>query len=260
MSPLSTKLSTRLALGLCAAIATSALLTGCFGGNSTERTYFSVQYPVENVWSYERPRYQGMVRVQRFDCAMAYDRQEMVYRSNPHQFQYYWYKLWAAKPRKMLREAVTAHLRQSNLFSGVVLDVGDKLPVYELRAEILAIEELDASAEQWYAHLSMRLTLVRYEDGNHIWEYVFDERKQVYNRQPVFVVRAMSEIAEKELGKAFADLDQQLAEITGAEAPPGGPGVALQQQGDDTQQGDETDPDEEEPQENVPRATLKKPR
>lgn len=212
--------------GLALLILSLALATsGCFGGASPQRTYYTMQYPLDQLWAYESPRYPFEVRVDRLEADAAYDRQEMVYRSNPHEFRYYTYRLWSAKPRKMLREVLQRHLRTTNLFRGVTLDIDDRLPDYDLIVEIIAIEELNADEETWFAHLAMRFALVRFSTGKRVWEYSFDRRKEVYNREPVYVVRALSEIAEEEFSTAFAALDAYLAEETGLDAPPGGPGV-----------------------------------
>jgi len=227
------------------------LLAGCFGGTPVERSYFSLQYPADHGWRYETPRYPDMVRVKRCESNQAYDRQEMVYRANPHEFQYYWYKLWASKPRKMLHEMLANHLRASNIFQEVVLDIGDRLPQYDFICEVLAIEELNATQDEWYAHLSMRFALLRFDDGTRVWEHTFDARKPVYNRQPVYVVRTMSEIAEEQFNSAFETMDQFLAEATGAPAPAGGP-LALVKQ-DNTETSEPTDGEDP----NVPSARLK---
>ena len=232
-----------------------AMLTACFGSSAPQRTYYSIQYPLDRAWSYESPHFSEMVRIKRFDSAMAYDKQEMVYRSNPHEFQYYWYRLWAAKPRKMLREVFTSHLRSSNIFSQVVLDIGDRLPDYDLEAEILAVEELNASKEEWYAHFSMRLSLSRFEDGKEMWSYTIDERRRVYNRQPVYVVRTLSEIAQDGFNEALADLDATLSESVEAPTPKGGPGVIKADQ-DKPEEG-AADAASESQDDNRPRATLK---
>lgn len=250
-------------------VATALFVTGCFGGSSPQRTYYTMQYPTEQLWSYAEPRYPFEVRVERLDSDAAYDRQEMVYRSNPHEFRYYTYRLWSAKPRKMLREVMQRHLRTTNLFRNVTLEIDDRLPDYDLIVEIIAIEELNADQETWFAHLAMRFALVRFETGKRVWEYSFDRRKEVYNREPVYVVRALSEIAEEEFGKAFAALDQYLAEETGMEAPPGGPGSsALARSGGADRDGATVERDEPgdtrvtdpvtQPADDGPSATLKK--
>ena len=137
-------------------------------------------------------------------------RQEIVYRANPYEFQYYWYRLWASKPRKMLGELINSHLRYTNLFQHVSSTIEDKLPDYLLDIDISAIEELDVSDTEWYAHLALRFTLSRPEDNTTAWTYQFDAKRPVASNQPVYVVKAMSELLDAELVKAFQDLDNAL--------------------------------------------------
>jgi len=198
------------------------VLTGwaCFGGNPPERTYFALQYPMgEQVKRYQEPRHPVFIRVQRFDTALAYNRQEIVYRKDPHSFRYYAYRLWAAKPPKLLGEVITNHLRLSNLAEEVTQDIGDKAPDYELRAVVLALEEMNASETEWFAHVSIRLSLSRYKDNAQIWEYTFDERRPVYVRQPVHVVRTISEILEEQTNEVVRQLDVVLSKELNV-APP----------------------------------------
>lgn len=44
-----------------------------------------------------------------------------------------------------------------------------------------------------------------------MWTYAFDARRAVADNQPVYVVKAMSELLDAELVKAFQDMDQKLS-------------------------------------------------
>ena len=196
-------------LGLCAA--SVVLLPSCFGSKTPERTYFSIDYALGEQQHYATPKYDASVVIRNFTTSNAYDRQEIIYRSNPYEFQYYWYRLWASKPRKMLRELVSKHLRYTNIFKDVTLAIEDKMPDYELDVDITAIEELDASNTEWYAHVAMRMTLTEFKStgkGIVIWSDEIDVKNPVADNQPVYVVKAMSEILDSELSRAFADMDK----------------------------------------------------
>ena len=195
-------------------IATLLVLGGCFGGGgSVERTYYSLTYEIESTSGkrFAVPRFPFVLRVDRFDSALAYDKQEIVYRQNPYEYRYYPYRLWSAKPRKLLREMIATHLRRANVFSDVIVQMGDKLPEYSLEAEVLAVEELDAAADRWYAHLAIRFTLIRFSDNKQVWGFSFDEKRPVHERKPVFVVRELSTILETQLAKLVDGLDAFLA-------------------------------------------------
>lgn len=185
---------------------------GCFGNKAPERTYYSVDYALTTQPRTEHPKYDATLVVQNITSALAYDRQEIVYRANPYEFQYYWYCLWASKPRKMLSELITAHLQYANLFKNVSTTIEDKLPDYLLDVHIVSIEELDVSETEWYAHMSLRFTMYRAADNSVVWNYTFDGKRQVADNRPVYVVKAMSEILDAELTKAFMQLDDKLSQ------------------------------------------------
>ncbi len=228
------------------------ILPGCFGKKSPERTYYSIDYALGTQPTNTSPKYNKTVVIQNISTALAYDRQEIVYRANPYEFQYYWYRLWASKPRKMLRELIVGHLRYTNLFTSVSSTIEDKLPDYLLDIEISSIEELDVSDTEWYAHLGLRFNLQTMDLSKTIWTYTFDSKVPVASNQPVYVVKAMSELLNTELVKAFQDLDQKLATsnlMHHPYAPPAPSNDAI----DFSDSSEESAPVEED----VPRATLK---
>ena len=198
-------------------------LSACVGGKAIERSYFSIQYVLG-----ETDRLTGIqkiphkLQVNRFSASIAYDRQEIVYRSNPHEFRYYWYKLWAAKPEKLVREQVVTHLRHIGLFAEVGSKVTERRPHYELSGHVNAVEELDSVNGRWFAHLDITFTVTRSEDGKRVFEQRYAKKKEVHERRPVFVVRALSEIL-REHNQAFAaDLQATLANDIQPSATPSG--------------------------------------
>ena len=49
--------------------------------------------------------------------------------------------------------------------------------------------------------------MLRVEDGAQIWEYSFDERKQVYQPEMVYTVQKMSEIFQTQMDVVVSQLD-----------------------------------------------------
>ncbi|MFT7623716.1 MAG: ABC-type uncharacterized transport system auxiliary subunit [Myxococcota bacterium] len=209
--------------------ATTLLLTGCFGGPSVQRTYYSLQVPIDVP---EAPRrFDVRIVVRPFDVAVAYRRQELVYRTNPYQFSFYNYRLWAARPDKLLTSVTTTYLRRSGQFESVSEDVGDLLPTYELTGEIVALEELDSTEKAWFGRLAMRIVLRTFEDRRTVWEHTFDRKERVIERDPMFVVKVINQILFEELAVAQHSLDaallakaHQVVERRTPAAPGGKPG------------------------------------
>ncbi len=174
-----------------------------------EETFFTLAYSLRPPAADARPL-AGAVRVRDLDIAPAYDKDRIVYRFSPYQFQYYNYMLWAVKPNKMVTDLVARHLDRAAVFESVQREYGDNPPEYELAGMLEAIEELD-SGDEWFAHLVMSLQLIRRADGRAVWSKRIDAQKRVYNKQPVYVVRAISELLEAELEAVIEELRTTLA-------------------------------------------------
>jgi hypothetical protein len=52
------------------------------------------------------------------------------------------------------------------------------------------------------------------EDGTTAWTYTFDAKRPVADNRPVYVVKAMSELLDAELSKAFEDLDKKMSNLS----------------------------------------------
>jgi ABC-type uncharacterized transport system auxiliary subunit len=166
---------------LVAAVLLALLLTGC--SSAPDRKYYGLAYSLAESQTYPTPRYPVTLRVQEPDVRLAYDRPQIVYRYDPYNFRYYHYRFWVAKPQSMVAELVFQHLKHMNLFKDVSLTYTAGIPDYELAGQIDALEEYD-SGDTWYAHLSMSFRLVRFDDRQVIFTWRFDEKKEVFTKDP----------------------------------------------------------------------------
>jgi len=189
------------------------LVSFCACASVQPNQYFTISLPeIEGKAQGATPNpHPVRLRVTPFQGALPYDRPEIVYRSSPFMFQYYSSKLWASKPQHLLREVVLRYLQTKGIVMEVSLEYGDQLPDYELSGEVVAIEEFD-SGDLWFAHLAMRFSLVRFSDKVRIWQYSFDKRRTVFRKEPMFVVKAMSEILQEELQNLATMVDRAIAE------------------------------------------------
>ena len=180
---------------------------GCVGGKAIERSYYSIQYPMEGIRSTQSvPSSPARIQVDRCTAAIAYDRQEIVYRSDPHEFRYYWYRLWAAKPARLIQEQVRGHLKQTGQFTAVVGRVADIPADYRLRCHLYAIEELDSAEGRWFANLDIGFTLTRISDRETVFEKRYAGKQEVFEKRPVFVVRALSALLKSHSAELSTDL------------------------------------------------------
>lgn len=193
--------------GVAASLAGVILLTVVACGGP-QRYYYTLSYPeIEKDGGQIPPAlHKGRLRVTRFTIGETYKRPQLVYRQSPYQFQYYGYRYWAAKPQKMLRDIFHEHLKIIGMFEAVEQDYGDKAFDWELSGEIDAIEEFD-SGGVWFAHLAMKIELTRLSDKKVVWRYAFDRKRKVEKKNPVFVIKALSEILKVEMDVVAAGID-----------------------------------------------------
>jgi len=202
------------------AVAALALLlaTGC--ADAPAKRYYTLNYVPAELDSRTRTSpYPFTVRVRDLDIEEAYARPQIVYRKSPFQLDYYFYRVWAVKPTRMLSDLLQKHLLASNLVTSVVrrFDEGSK-PHFEITGTIEAIEEYD-SEDIWFAHIALHLRLTRLSDGKVVYSRRFDNRKRVFENKPEYVVREMSAIVEFVLNQVMKDLDAVLARELGMSVP-----------------------------------------
>lgn len=185
------------------------LATAC--SSVPETHYFTMSYVLLSSGSEDVSPYPATLRVRMLDIAPAYDMERIVYRYSPYEFQYYNYMQWATKPQKMVTDLLMRHLRHARLFYHVGQEYRDRHPDYELHGVLNAIEEID-SGDEWYAHLGFSLRMTRYRDERVVWSYDADRKKRVYNKEPVYVVKALSELMEEEMKKIVVRLRKFLDE------------------------------------------------
>lgn len=181
----------------------TALTCGC--SSVPDYTYFTMAYTLLQAEGDTDQPLAESLRIRDLEIAPAYDKDKMVYRFSPYQFQYYNYMLWAVKPNKMVTELIVRHLEHSGLFEVVSRDYGDARPQFELTGTLEAIEELDSGSE-WYAHLAFSLRVSRFRDERVVWSHRVDAKKRVYNKAPVYVAKALSELMEAEMNKVVEKL------------------------------------------------------
>ena len=71
---------------------------------------------------------------------------------------------------------------------------------------MVALEKLDAG-DLFFSHLAMSFKMVRIEDGAQIWDYSFDQRRQVFQPEMVYTVRSMSAIFQSQMDMVVSQLD-----------------------------------------------------
>ena len=196
----------RYALGIVA----FSIVAGC--GSIPLRHFYEMNYLPSSHWNRQSPApYPCTIRVADFDIEQAYNRPEIVYRQSPFQLQYYYYRVWAVKPARMITDLAYKHLEMSRIAAHLVrrYDESPK-PDYELSGYIEAVEEYD-SDELWFAHLALTINLTRISDGSSVYTRRFDLRKRVYQHTPEYVIRELSSLMEYVMTQVIHDIDVKFA-------------------------------------------------
>lgn len=197
-----------------------AIIQLCLCASLPVKQYYLLSYIPEapKTRIYQAP-YPYTVRLKDFDIEEAYSRPQIVYRKSPFELQFYFYKIWAVKPTRMITDLAFQHLYSVNLFSRLVrrFDEGYK-PEYEITGTIEAIEEYD-SDEVWFAHLAINIRCTRISDGRAVYQRRFDNVKQVYQHQPEQVIKELSWIMDNLMSQVVIDLDKTFAREYGVTEP-----------------------------------------
>lgn len=199
-------------------IAATLLVFGC--SKPIMKQYYLLNYQPDmlNNRIQEEP-YPYTVRLRPFDIEKAYSKANIVFRKSPYELEYYGYRHWAVRPKDMMTDLVYTHLETIDLVKNTVRRLDEKgKPDYELAGTVLSIEEYD-SEETWFAHLAIRMTLTRLSDGKVIYNRLFDQRKRVEERDPLYVVQTLSELTDYFASSLMNDLDKVLhSELKGAKS------------------------------------------
>lgn len=185
------------------ALLAAALGAGCFGARAVQRQFFVLSQ--EHDPGPGRARVRGLIRVRDLDAETVYEKFQIVIRQSPFQLRYSGLNLWAVRPNVMVSDIIARTLQDSGVFIAVTRDLSAARPDFTLAGELLALEVYD-SDEIWYAHLAMTLRVNRFDDGQQLWRFDFDERKLVGTTEMSHAVRAMSELLQLGMRRAVVDL------------------------------------------------------
>ena len=185
----------------------TALIAACSMGKIPTRNYYIISYnpiPKAPVNS-ERP-YPYSIQIGRFDVQRIFNRQNILYRYSTNQIQYYELQQWAVRPDYMVEDMVFKHFEASNLTNRIGVEFFDTPADFRLEGSVEALEKFDAG-DLYFAHLAMSFKMLRISDGSQVWDYTFDQRRQVYQEEMVYTIRGLSSILQAQLDFAVNQID-----------------------------------------------------
>ena len=182
-------------------------IMACSFGSVQVRDYYLISYkPVSIPTAGSKRPYPFALQVGRIEIQRIFNRQNILYRFSPNQIQYYEFQHWAVRPDFMITDMVLKHLGASNITNRVDIDFLETRPDFRLDGMLDALEKYDAG-DLFFAHLAMSFKLFNVSNGSQIWDYSFDERKQVFQQEMVYTVRGLSSILQNQMDIVVSQLD-----------------------------------------------------
>lgn len=149
------------------------------------------------------------IGIEPFDSDVLYKGDRIVYRNSEYEVQFYHYRRWVAPPNKIVREAVLNQFQSSGIFEKVV-NTNSPLKVdYVLRGNIKSFEEWDEN-NTWYGLVSIAFELHDNETKEIVWQNTLTEKTPVSSKEPVEVVKAISESLKRVVEKAIQEIEENL--------------------------------------------------
>ncbi len=197
-------------VALLLALLFAAALCSCYFGKNLETRYYTLDYvpspPPERI---QHGSFPVSLRLREPTIAEAYRRSQIVYRQSSYQMLFYSYHLWAVDPDRMVGDLLFKHLSAARLFDNVTRVVESHPSDYQLTCDIQAIEEFDGT-QAWYAHLAVEYQLIKQDSGQVVWKKLYDLRKAVPQKEPVYVVRELSGLLETMNNGLIQELEAEL--------------------------------------------------
>lgn len=189
-------------------VLTGMLLYGCSLTHSKQEVqYYALALPSPDSSGPVLTKASLVVRP--FAAQAPYDRDRIVYRSSPYEFDFYHYHRWVTKPADMITTLTRRSLQQSGLFT-TVYPTPDAQADLQLGGVIRQYEEVDQT-QSWQAVLSIEVWLSRSREPAPFWFRSYTATQQAAKRNPAAVAEAMSRNLQDILARLTHDLAGALA-------------------------------------------------
>jgi ABC-type uncharacterized transport system auxiliary subunit len=155
----------------------------------------------------------------------AYDTDRIVYRLSPYRLDYYEYHRWSAPPGLLVADYLRRAYAQTGLFREVVAEPTSD-GEWVLAGRLVALDEIDESAERWQARIALELSLRDARTGAAVWSAAYERREPMPERNPEGLARALSDALARIVTDSAPALAEQArrtpdeAQAPGAEASP----------------------------------------
>jgi ABC-type uncharacterized transport system auxiliary subunit len=130
-----------------------------------------------------------VLAIERLTADAAYDDARIVYRESPYRLDYYHYHRWTSPPGLMVSDYLRMAYQQSGLFRSVISGYSSDADAI-LSGRLMAIEEVNESAESWLARVRVELQLRDARTGDLLWSRLITETEVLEAREPEGLAKA----------------------------------------------------------------------
>ncbi len=177
--------------------------------------YYRVDYDLDKATG-NGHHLEKTLAVAQFSSDVLYETDKIVYRNSPYEAQFYHYRRWVAPPKKLVGERILRHLQTSRLFGRVVKFPASGQIDYILRGNLQAFEEWD-EGDHWFGLVSVEFQLHERATEEVIWQAELSHKTQSTRKEPVEVVRAISESLNAVIADAIVEIKKSVSAGEAAE-------------------------------------------
>ncbi len=186
------------------------VITGCGGIPQTH--YYRIDYTPASATS-NNAGVPVTLGVSQFTADVLYESDKIVYRNSPYEVQFYHYRRWVAPPRKIVTERILRQYQTSGAFGKVVRLPTKQTVDYVLKGNIRAFEEWDEN-NAWAGLVTLEFSLQDIESNETIWQKTLSQRTAAVKREPVEVVKAISQSLNQVIQNSIEDIEKHLVNRT----------------------------------------------
>ncbi|MFQ5768956.1 MAG: ABC-type transport auxiliary lipoprotein family protein [bacterium] len=171
--------------------------------------YYRIDYTMQEPSTQNNNISPYTLGISQFTADILYENDKIVYRRSPYEVQFYHYRRWVAPPKKIVTEKLLKQFRASGEFQRVVSIPSTFKIDYILKGRIQAFEEWDESSA-WYGIVALEFQLQNPETKEILWEKMISEKTPAAKKEPVEVVKAISESLNKVVKKSIEEIKKKL--------------------------------------------------
>jgi ABC-type uncharacterized transport system auxiliary subunit len=176
------------------------MMTGCMSEKTVVLKYYVLEKPGQDPAGDPEPRKQihAVCEIGPTEVNPVLETNQIINRSNSHEFTYYRYHQWAIRPSIAVREMVKHQLESSGLFERVSGSHTRSIPDYRFITSLQKLEVLESN-ESFAAHVKLEYSILDNANNKVLLNHMADRTEELGSRDLNLFVKEVSQIINDEL-------------------------------------------------------------